>query len=306
MLCVGTRIAAAEAEQLNCIAFVEVGKDCSMDPLQIRSFTIPACMNNIVWRDANHIIIAAGSSVRLVRVTDWAEFYHESITIAKPDVLHTAPINRMAMNADRKTLATAGSDGRLGLIDVHRFCLDAPHVGTQSTKRFDLTSNVTSVSWESSHVVAVTCEDGSLHMFDRRASTGVPCFSYRSAMGGLTGHVVLADDLVVVSHAAGELHIVDRRTGACDARFNDPAVQRIDELVLAPDGRTIAVVGSPCVSLWQYEKEQMSYRGSVAIAHNLLPGQLYATRAEFRDARTLAISDSLGTIAVYDIDMPDD
>merc|ERR1711916_220593 len=136
--------------------------------------------------------------------------------------------------------------------------------------------------------------------FDLRTKTlGKPSFSFRSSVRDkpLYAHAALADDIVMLGFEDGVVELVDMRTAGdiSYTTFEDPGLHVVGDIVASPSLTKVATLGRFGASLWEHATETLCFRGTLGVDG---VGKVGAT---FISDDVLALSDSSGTLSIYDV-----
>jgi len=97
----------------------------------------------------------------------------------------------------------------------------------------------------------------------------------------------------------GQIQVFDTRTKRTTMTFQDPHQRQIGEIRFDYQTKNFAVFGTPEFTLWSFDATSMNLCTHHQLA-TVLPSNLYKTSGDFRrGTHTLAVTDSLGTFALY-------
>jgi len=228
---------------------------------------------------------------------------------------HKDAIREICVSTGNRNLVISGGfDGNVFVTDISRLCSDIQKNEKKSENSlYPCRDVVGSVSWhpEDSFLASCTTDSGTLHIFDIRTDKRRPAVVYDTAKKELYTHAYRDSNSMLLGFGDGNIQVFDTRNKRSVMSFHDPHEKSIGEIKFDYQTRNFAVFGIPEFTLWNYDENSMSLCTHHQLADNNMimnvinntstyfPG--YKTSGDFRKGtRSLAVTDSCGTLALYD------
>jgi WD40 repeat protein len=159
--------------------------------------------------------------------------------------VHSKEVRELALCPTKQNLlASTGADGFLCVTDMESRNIVA---------RTSLGSIGGSVKWTGySDALGVTLDSGTLLLFDTRSNLSKPARSFATSVKTpLYTHCRYGEHFALLGFSNGHIHNIDFRTGSRVSSVEDPYVEGIGQIELAPRGDAFVTSGFYDFSVWR-------------------------------------------------------
>ena len=306
---------------------VDQGLGIGLDLASAFPVTVAGPVWDLTWRDSQHLVYAAGSTLAVARYS--ADDLHVSTSRDMAFAhLHSDDIRQLALDRSpgdgtAVRAATCASDGRVVVTDLEYF-VSREWEGEQTVISVAVGASVSSVSWWDDQVVALTTDAGSFALIDLRVrgggggggGGGIGPAVYLASLGhDLYCHARVGSSLWL-GFGDGTLAQVDVRDlgpSASVVAAPDPSLRAVGTLCPADGADRFAACGVGHVSLWDeagagttfatygaWFDLQNATAGTDSLAP-LLASSDYVTAGAFLGEELLVMTDSDGNVGMANV-----
>eukprot|EP01114_Cavostelium_apophysatum_P020820 TRINITY_DN7084_c0_g1_i1.p1 TRINITY_DN7084_c0_g1~~TRINITY_DN7084_c0_g1_i1.p1 ORF type:complete len:423 (-),score=90.64 TRINITY_DN7084_c0_g1_i1:160-1428(-) len=279
----------------------------SENGIQVRfAYSVMDYVRDLAWIDDRHIVMALNQKLGVVRVSQDIQVEE---TVMFPE-FHKDAIREIAINQQGSSnlVISGGFDGNVFVTDISKLIVDIR--GNQKKSENSLypcKEVVSSVNWhiEQPSVGSCTTDQGILHLFDIRTDRKRQAIVHDTMKKELYTHAYKDGNTMLLGFGDAQIHAFDIRNKRAFVQFSDIHQSQVGEIRFDHVTKNFAVFGTPAFTLWNYDDSRMN----LCAHHHLLDGSasssLYKTSGDFRKGtRTLGVTDSYGTFAMYAISNP--